>query len=152
MICPDFKALIEDGDMSQNMYLQPGDYVFVPSLGIDKVHVLGQVSGPQSVLYEPEISLISAIASAGGPTPTAALNRVAIVRGSALSPRIAIVDLKKIMTGEKSDFRLLPDDIVWLPKSPWEKLEEYATDAVRTAVSTLTNRGVREAYGRDRNR
>ena len=150
MICPDFNALITDGDMSQNMYLRPGDYVFVPLLGRDKVHVLGEVSNPSSVPFEPEISLISAIASAGGPTPGAALGRVAIVRGSALSPRIATVNLKDIMSGKTSDFRLYPDDIIWVPRSPWEKLEEYATDAVRTAVSTLTNRGVREAYGTNR--
>jgi hypothetical protein len=74
----------------------------------------------------------------------AALKRVAIVRGSSRSPRIAIVDLEELMTGETKDFRLQPDDIIWVPKSPWEKIEEYAELAVRTAVSTLTNKAMRE--------
>ena len=144
MICPDFEALIENGDMTQNLFLLPGDYIFVPLVGKDKVHVLGQVAHPVSVPYEPQISLISAIASAGGPTSAAALKRVAIVRGSSRSPRIAIVNLEELMTGETKDFRLQPDDIIWVPKSPWEKIEEYAEFAVRTAVSTLTNKAMRE--------
>ena len=147
MICPDFEALIENGDMTQNLFLLPGDYIFVPLVGKDKVHVLGQVAHPVSVPYEPQISLISAIASAGGPTLGAALKRVAIVRGSSRSPRIAIVNLEELMTGETKDFRLQPDDIIWVPKSPLEKIEEYAEFAVRTAVSTLTNKAVRENFG-----
>ncbi|MEZ5329480.1 MAG: SLBB domain-containing protein [Verrucomicrobiales bacterium] len=149
MICPDFEALIENGDMSQNLYLRPDDHIFIPLIGRDKVHILGEVNNPSSTPFLKDISLISAIATVGGPTQRAALRRVAIVRGSSAAPRIAIVNFKDIMTGSAPDIRLQPDDIVWLPRSPWEKLEEYANDAVRTAVSSATNKVVREFYRED---
>lgn len=148
-IYPDFEALVEKGDMSQNLFLHPGDYIFVPLTGRDKVHILGQVNGPTSLPYDPNVSLITAIAAVGGPTPSASFRRIFIVRGKSTAPRIATVNLDAIMKGKAPDVRLHPDDIVWVPKSPWGKLEEYANDAVRTATSSLTNKAVREIFHDD---
>ncbi|MCB1095197.1 MAG: SLBB domain-containing protein [Verrucomicrobiae bacterium] len=140
VIYVNFESLIKQGDMSQNVYLHPGDYVFLPLAGSRLVHVLGDVRRPLSIPHTPDLSLLKAIASAGGVTPRAAPGRVAIVRGTLTEPKVAIIDLKDHMKGKTQDFLLHPDDIIWVPKSPWERIERYAEEAVRASVTSLAIR------------
>ena len=42
----DFYRLLREGDTSQNIYLQPDDFVYVPSALSQQVYVLGAVRFP----------------------------------------------------------------------------------------------------------
>lgn len=49
LIPVDFEALVERGDMSQNVYIHPNDYIFLPSRLSGSVYVLGAVNNPGPV-------------------------------------------------------------------------------------------------------
>jgi polysaccharide export outer membrane protein len=154
----DFQRLLKMGDMSQNIYLQPDDFVYVPSSLVNEVYVLGAVRFPRAVAYQEPMSLISAIAGSDGPeqlewiTPTdngpfmkdAYLSHVAIIRGSLAEPQIAVVDCKAIMKGRAPDVRLEPGDIIYVPNSPFTTIKRYVNLIVNTFVTTIAaNEGIR---------
>ena len=139
----DFEKLIHDGDPQQNIYLQPGDFIYVaPSLA-QTVHVIGAVSNPRTVTSG-SLTLIQAISSAGGTIDDAYLTHVAIVRGSLSRPSIAVVNYLAILKGEQPDVVLEPHDIVYVPFTPYQALERYADLILQTFVRTVgVNEGSR---------
>jgi protein involved in polysaccharide export with SLBB domain len=154
----DFQRLLKMGDMSQNIYLQPDDFVYVPSSLINEVYVLGAVRSPRAVAYQEPMSLISAIAGSDGPDQLewiaasdngpfmkdAYLSHVAIIRGSLAEPQIAVVDCKAIMKGRAPDVRLEPGDIIYVPNSPYTTIKRYVNLIVNTFVTTIAaNEGIR---------
>ena len=140
----DFYRLLKLGDMSQNIYLQSDDFVYVPSATANAVYVLGAVTLPRSVSYREQISLVSAIAGAQGTIKDAYLSHVAVVRGSLAQPKIAVVDYKAVIKGQSPDVLLEPGDIVYVPFTPYRTLERYANLILNTFVSTVAiNEGAR---------
>ena len=117
--------LVDPSGTAHNIFLRPGDYVFLPATGREKVYVLGAVANPTVVPYSSRVTLVSAIAAARGPVPEAFTKGLVLVRGSFHKPRVAAVDLRDIVLGRSPNFRLQPGDIVWVPRKPWNKLEEY---------------------------
>jgi polysaccharide export outer membrane protein len=158
----DFYRLLREGDTSQNIYLKPDDFVYVPSALAQEVTVLGAVRYPRTVAYADQMTLVSAIANANGPlkydilarsdpgpfTKDAYLSHVAIVRGSLAEPQIAVVDYTAIVKGRASDVRLEPGDIVYVPNSPYTTLKRYLNMIVNTFATTVAaNEGVRAGGG-----
>ncbi len=158
----DFYRLLHEGDMSQNIYLQPDDFVYVPSALQNEVYVLGAVRYPRAIAYQEPMSLISAIAGGDGPArldyitgqdqgpfmKDAYLSHVAIVRGSLAAPQITVVDANAIMKGRAPDVRLEPGDVVFVPNSPYTTLKRYLNLIVNTFVTTVAaNEGIRAAGG-----
>ena len=133
----DFEKLIRDGDLSQNVYLQPDDFIYVPSLRSSEVHVLGAVLQPRSERMAGPLTLVQAIALAGGTVPGACLPNVAILRGSLVHPQIAIVAVNQVLKGKASDVRLEPGDIVYVPYVPERTLIRYANLILDTFVRTV---------------
>jgi polysaccharide biosynthesis/export protein len=145
----DFQRLLREGDLSQNVYLQPDDFIFVPSLRSAQIHVLGAVLHPRSEKMTGSLTLIEAIALAGGTVPDACLPNVAILRGSLAHPEIAIVAVNKVLHGKALDVRLEPGDIVFVPYTPERVLLRYANLILDTFARTV---GVNEgAYSVDSN-
>jgi polysaccharide biosynthesis/export protein len=160
----DFYRLLREGDTSQNIYLQPDDFVYVASVLAQEVYVLGAVKFPRVLPYTERTTLLSAIANGRGmeryewinsggydPGPftrDAYLSHVAIVRGSLSSPQIAIVDYNAIVKGKARDVRLEPGDIVFVPNSPYTTLKRYFNIILNTFVTTVAaNEGIRAAGG-----
>jgi len=144
LIPVDFARLITQGDMTQNVYVHPGDYIFVPSLTVRSLYVLGAVNRPGPVYYEPGTSVLAAVAAAGGPKTGAIVTKALIVRGGTRHPKVAVVNIKGIMTGREPDLILEGGDIVWVPQSPWTKLEDYAEGVLLTAAQAIA---VQEGLG-----
>jgi polysaccharide biosynthesis/export protein len=160
----DFQRLLREGDTSQNLYLQPDDFVYVPSALDQEVYVLGAVKLPRVVPYTERTTLLTAIAggsgmeryewvSTGGSDPgpfakDAYLSHVAIVRGSLSTPQIAVVDYNAIVHGKALDVRLEPGDIVYVPNSPYTTLKRYFNIILNTFVTTVAaNEGIRAGGG-----
>jgi protein involved in polysaccharide export with SLBB domain len=140
----DFERLLKQGDTSQNIYLQPDDFVYLPSAASRNVYVLGAVAQPKAVPFVDQVTLISAIAGAGGTIKDAYLSHVAVLRGSLSEPRIAIIDYKEIVKGKASDVLLEPRDIVYVPFTPYRILSRYADLILQTFVRTIgVNAGAR---------
>jgi protein involved in polysaccharide export with SLBB domain len=156
-----FHRLLREGDTSQNIVLQPDDFVYVPSALAQEVYVLGCVRLPRAVPYTEEMTLVTAIAGASGPlkydylsrydsvlTPDALLSHVAIVRGSLTEPRIAVVDAGAIMKGHAPDVPLEPGDIIYIPNSPFRFIKSYLNLILNSFVSTVAaNEGIRAGGG-----
>lgn len=112
----DFNRLVQRGDLSQNPKLEPGDSVVVPLA--DSVYVNGEVKLPGAVKYTGDLTILKAVTVVGGLTPLAAPGRVDILRGGAEKKERIRVDLDKMMRSpdENPDFRLQPNDIVFVPQ------------------------------------
>jgi protein involved in polysaccharide export with SLBB domain len=143
-----FVSLLQEGDMSQNIYLQPDDFVFIPSSLSQEVYVLGSVRSPSTVPFTDPMTLISAIAGANGPADEASLGHVAIVRGSLSQPQLIEVNYNAVIRGKAPNITLEPGDIVYVPLSPYRYLTEYANLIVNTFAGTWTaNMGSRAVLG-----
>lgn len=136
----DLLALIKQGDMSQNIYLEDGDYVYLPSSLSQNVHVLGAVMQPQALGFKDKINIVAAIAHAKGPTPDANLEKVLIIRGSLTAPKVAVVDFKAILGGKATNVELRPFDIIWVPDRPFKRLEDYFWVIFDAAATTIAVR------------
>lgn len=144
MLPVDFDRLLRQGDISQNIYLQSDDFIYFPSAVTRTVYVLGAVASPRAVPYSENMSVLTAIANASGTIPDAYLRHVAVLRGSLSEPRVAIVDYKEIATGQAPDIPLEPQDIVYVPFSPYRYLKRYVELIANTFVSTVAiNEGAR---------
>lgn len=132
----DFEALIRDGDMSQNIEVEDGDYIHIPN-GLSRgVHVLGEVIFPSNIGYHNGESVVSAVAKARGPTVRAG-NWVSIIRGSLSDPKRLDVNLEEILNGKARDVLLKPGDIVFVPPRWLVDFEEILTAGVRSFVSSV---------------
>jgi len=80
-IVRDLKTMMEDGDVSQNLDLEPGDLVMVPLVAVDSVLVTGAVSrrGVMRVAEEEDHDLLR-IVTLAGPGAISNLSRVQIHR------------------------------------------------------------------------
>jgi polysaccharide export outer membrane protein len=98
--------------------VNPGDQVIVPLAGI--VYLLGDLNRPGGYVMSEngKITILQAMAMAGGSTRTAAENNTRLLRpkddGGYEEKTIA---LKSIMLGKEPDFQLQPKDIVYVPFS-----------------------------------
>jgi polysaccharide export outer membrane protein len=133
----DFERLLRDGDLSQNVYLQPDDFIFIPSQRSAQVHVIGAVVQPRSERMTGSLTLVQSIALAGGSELHASLPNVAILRGSLAHPQIAVVDVNQILHGKAPDVRLKPGDIVYVPDNPDKVLLRYVNLILDTFVRTI---------------
>jgi len=147
MVPVDFQRLLTTGDLSQNIYLQPDDFVYLPAATAKEVYVLGAVNEPRAVPYKQGMTVAAAIASAYGTITGAYLQHVAVVRGSLSHPQIAIVDYKYVIRGMAQDIALEPQDIVYVPFSPYRYLTKYAQLVVDTFVSSAAINGGAKLVG-----
>ena len=93
-----------------------GDTVIVPKVG--NVFVIGQVKTPSAIPLssnEP-ITVMRAIAMAGGVNFGAALSKVVVIRRTPDDQHVEIqMDLKKVMHGKEKDIALASDDVLLVP-------------------------------------
>jgi protein involved in polysaccharide export with SLBB domain len=136
-IAVDLRKLFHGGDLSQNIYLQPDDYVYLRPATTKEVYVLGTVVTPNIVPFTTRMSLATAIAYTGGPAKYASLSHVAIVRGSLTQPSIATVNFHHVLEGRMPDIELEPGDLVYVPTSPFVRLEVFADSILTTFVQTI---------------
>jgi polysaccharide biosynthesis/export protein len=115
----DLKKLLETGDPTLNVLVEPGDVVKVPRAGL--VYVVGQVKKPggYELKSNENISVLQAVAFAEGLTSTSSSSYARIIRTSEITgQRQEIpIDLNKILAGKKADPMLKPRDIVFVPNS-----------------------------------
>jgi len=146
MLPVDFQALFREGDMSQNVYLRPDDFVYLPSSLSSEIYVMGKVRKPTNVPFQNQVTLVAAIAKALGPAEGAHLKQVAVIRGSLSKPRVAVVNYNDIITGKRPDIALESRDIVYVPDRPYSSIVDYGKLIVDTFVRTVAaNEGSKAA-------
>ena len=135
----DFAKLYFDGDLSQNVYLEPQDYIYLASNLSSEYFVFGSVSNPGAQGITNRASVVSAITRRKGFTEGAWRDRVLVIRGSMSEPELFIVDVKAILAGQKPDFPLAPGDIVYVNDRPWYKAEQILDAAMQDFLSSATS-------------
>jgi len=103
--------LLDEGDLTQNKVLQPGDVLVVREAG--KLSVLGEVRAPQSFQITEPITVVEALARVGSTTPEADLRRAQVITPEGSIP----IDLEAlVMQGEMQyNLAMNPGDVLLVP-------------------------------------
>jgi polysaccharide biosynthesis/export protein len=141
----DFVRLVREGDLSQDIPLMEGDYIYIPNRQVKQVFVLGETYRSAAISYFDHISLAEAIAEAGDVTARAS-SRVLVIRGSLACPVKFLVHYTKIVKGRTCDFPLMPGDIVFVPPRRLQKLREIFYSALNTFVATVAAVAGQQAF------
>lgn len=138
--CPlDLAKLFYEGDMSQNVVLEDGDTIYVPEDTKNKFYVLGEVVRPNMYRLKPNVTVVDAIAGAGGATERGNLKATCVVRVSGgEKPERISVDVKKLLKdGDLAqNIALEPGDVVYVPetsKPDWREIAGILSTVVNTS-------------------
>ncbi len=116
----DLEPVKKGGVVTPNLLMRKGDVFIVPRRTSEPFYVIGDVRSPGAFELLPEEPLLvsQAIAQAGGPTNTAKMAKGILVRYDSAGKRVERpVDFSAIIKGKAPDFRVLADDIVFIPGS-----------------------------------
>jgi polysaccharide biosynthesis/export protein len=122
-------------DLQDNVEILPGDTITVPRAPI--IYVVGDVGRPAGLLVDNgSLTVLQALALAGGANHTAKLGGVRIIRKGSEGMTETKVPLKKMLEAKAPDITLQADDILFVPLS-----------GVRVAAGTGFNAAVAAASG-----
>jgi protein involved in polysaccharide export with SLBB domain len=135
-----YKTILQ-GDLKQDLVLNDGDVVYLPTLSKDtnRVYVFGEVQKPGAYTFSgPEMRLIDAVSEAGGPTVFAYRSDTRVVRGDITQPEILSADLGRLMeSGDRSQNLLLASgDLVYVPRSAMGDVKRFY-DQVRPLLEMV---------------
>lgn len=115
----DINALLTQGDQRHNIWLKPGDTLYIPDNKSRLVFVFGAVKKGGPVTIPPGgLTLPQAIATAELRDTGHDFRYIRIIRSiSATQGELMVVDFDKILRGEAMPLLLQQGDIVYVPKS-----------------------------------
>ncbi|HSS96155.1 MAG TPA: polysaccharide biosynthesis/export family protein, partial [Terriglobales bacterium] len=118
---------LEDSPES-NIQVYPGDTIVVRKADI--VYVVGDVARPSGFVMERSgLTVLQAVALAGGTTQTAKLNGVQIIRKTETGNIGTPIELKKILQAKAPDVAMQADDILFVPSSVGKMATKRAVEA-----------------------
>ena len=118
----DMKALLDQGDMKNNIRLATGDVVHIPrgselNQASNAIFVEGEVKKPGVYTFQQGITALSACILAGGFNDYAAPNRARIIRRKGSEQEVIELNLDAVKKGKAKDVELQPGDLVHIPDS-----------------------------------
>ena len=121
--------------LSSDVQLAPGDKVLIPRAGL--VYVLGDVGRPGGFIMgnDGKITLLQALAMAGGMNRTSSMNRSRLVRKGPSGYTEIPVPLKKILHGDQADFQLQAEDILYIPRNSAKTLIYQTAPSLASSVA-----------------
>lgn len=131
-------AIMSGRSPQENILVRPHDIISVPRAHL--VYVIGEVSKAGGFVLEQResISVLQALALAGGLGSDSSPRKAKILRGGSSDPakRIEIpVDLKKIIAGQQEDLAMKPEDILFVPTNIPKKAGVRAAEAALTTAT-----------------
>lgn len=151
----DLYAILQQGNCRSNVWLQPGDTIFVPDDRNQNVFVFGEVKKPGPVpMPNGQLFLGQALASAGVNEIRGNVGYVRIIRSlSTTKGQLLVVDLDKVLHGHALPFPLMEGDIVYVPRSGvgnWNEALGEILPSLQT-VSSILQPFVQINYLKNRN-
>ena len=123
----DLRELLEHGNMNLNAQLQNGDVIFIPAGEDQNAYILGEVKSPGLIALRPQMPLMSAIMTAGGPTKEANLTSVFLIhqaQGKGIVEKINLQEL--IGRGDATKNYVLRDgDMIYVPETGLSRFNYY---------------------------
>jgi polysaccharide export outer membrane protein len=125
---------IEEGSME----ILPGDRIFVARSGV--VYIVGELARPggYQVEHNNRLTLLEAMALAGGPTRYAKLNGSRLIRRSPTGREELSLNLQKVLYGGGPDMLLTDGDILYVPTSLRKQYSFQMLDAAIGSATTYT--------------
>jgi len=124
-------------DLSGNVDVLPGDTITVPRAPI--IYVVGDVGKPSGLLVDNgTLTVLQALALAGGANRTAKLGAVRIIRKGPTGMTETIVPLKKMLEAKAPDVTLEADDILFIPVSGGKVLAQRTFEAAMSAATAVS--------------
>lgn len=136
VIWVDLKSLLNGGQTHLNLRMRPGDLVYIPDSADTMVYVLGAVHRPGAYRLTPDMSVMDALATAGGPNEDGQPKEIGVYRPARQSmERIA---LQNLMDGrQRVNFALEEGDVIFVPKSDLAEFG-YFMRQIAPGLSLLT--------------
>ena len=120
-----------------NVAVQPGDTVVVQHGPV--FYVVGDVGKPSAFVSDSEnLTILKAIALAGGANKTASLSGTTILRRSPQGTQQIKVPLKKILRAKVQDMPMQSDDILFVPSSTKKVIVGRSAEALTQMATALT--------------
>lgn len=120
-------------DTKNNVDVIPGDTIIVSRAGI--IYVVGDVQHPSGFMIDDSsLSVLKALALAGGSNRTAALNKTRILRQTPNGIQEIPVPMKKILYAKSPDIPLVKGDVLFVPGSS-AKAAAYRTADAAVSMS-----------------
>jgi polysaccharide export outer membrane protein len=129
-------------DLQDDIEIFPGDTITVPRAPI--IYVVGDVGRPAGLLVDNgTLTVLQALALAGGTNHTAKLSGVRIIRKGPVGMTETKVPLKRMLEAKAPDMNLQSDDILFVPLSG---VRVAAAEAASAAISAGTGLAVIAAH------
>jgi len=120
---------VDSATRASNLTIEPGDTVVVPRAAM--VYVVGDVNRPAGIIMENDrMTVLEAIAMAGGVSSTAALNGARILRRTPQTIEEIPVPLKPILSAKVKDTELQPNDVLFVPGSKSKAFAKRGSEVI----------------------
>jgi polysaccharide biosynthesis/export protein len=123
--------------LASNVQVYPGDLIVVPRAGI--VYVLGDVNRPGGFVMQDsgKITLLQALAQAGGASKTASLSNSLLMRRNEQGYVTTKLHVGRIQKGEAPDLELHANDVLFVPNNRLKTVIS-GTQGVASAIGSAS--------------
>lgn len=124
-------------DTSGNVEVLPGDTITIPRAPI--IYVVGDVGRPSGLLVDNgSLTVLQALALAGGTNRTAKLGAARIIRKTSGGMIETKLEIKKMLEAKSPDITLQADDILFIPVSGGRVAAARTFEAAMTAATAVS--------------
>jgi polysaccharide export outer membrane protein len=146
----DFRRLILEGDLRQNIKLRSGDVILVPDKTSEQAFVFAAAAGSNSnrtnvvPFVNGRLNLLQALAASGYGYRDQAqghLSETRVIRSAGENGELFIIDAARMFRGEVGPFELAPGDVVFVPPTGitnWNEALNQLLPSLQTISGLLT--------------
>lgn len=145
----DFRRLILDGDLRQNIKLVSGDVILIPNKSSEQAFVFGGAAGGTSrgmavPFINGRLNLLQALAAAGfgyRDNFQGRMSDVRVIRSAGDHGDFFVIDAARMLAGEVGPFELSPGDVVYVPATAltnWNEALAQLLPSLQTVSGVLT--------------
>ena len=134
-----FLSNSSDAALKNSVVVYPGDTVIVPKAGI--VYVLGDVARPGGYTMsdnDAQMTVLEAVATAGGSNKTAIMSKVRLVRKTSNGGTTEVpIPLGAMEKGRQPDIAMQPNDVLFVPFSYMKNIAFNASQIAASAAGAI---------------
>ncbi len=113
IIWVDLKRLLNRGELAYNIKLKPNDVIYIPDSFDTMTYVLGAVQKPGAYRLTPDMSVLDALAQAGGPSEDGNEEELVIYRPG--KEAVQRFDMASLMTNKRNvNYALEEGDVIYV--------------------------------------